>query len=99
MKEKNTNFHGKSSGTCTNQKYPWLHATHYFFCYCTLCDPCGEKCREVKCPYCSKDTDFKDYPDKSNSCLKSEKGATLVLKEGMHTIGGFPSKIKIVAIQ
>ena len=45
------------------KRYPWLHATPGFLCYCTLCDCYGEGCREVKCPHCLKDTD-----------LKSEKG-------------------------
>ena len=69
MKEKHTNFHVK---TCTfiNQQYPWLHATSDFLCSCVCC---GVGCLEVKCPYCLKDTDLKDYPDKSNSCLRSEK--------------------------
>ena len=35
----------------------------------------------VKYPYCLKDTDLKDYPGKSNSCLKSENGATSLKKE------------------
>ena len=64
------------------KRYPWLHATPDFLCYCTLCDCCGEGCREVKCPYCLKDdTDLKDYPDKSNSCLKSEKGTSSLKRE------------------
>ena len=58
------------------KRYPWLHATPDFLCYCTLCDCCGEGCREVKCPHCLKDTGLKDYPDKSKLCLKSEKGTT-----------------------
>ena len=63
------------------KRYPWLHATPDFLCYCTLCDCCGEGCREVKCPYCLMDTDLKDYPDKSSSCLKSEKGTTSLKRE------------------
>ena len=70
------------------KRYPWLHATPDFLCYCTLCDCCGEGCREVKCPDCLKDTDLKDYPDKSSSCLKSGKGTCILLpvKTNMHTI-------------
>ena len=60
MKEKHTNFHVKTSGTFINQQYPWLHATPDFLCYC---DCCGEGCGEVKCPYCLKDTDLKDYTE------------------------------------
>ena len=73
MKEKHTNFHIKPCGTFVNQKYPWLHATPDFLCYC---DCCGEGCGEVKCPYCLKDPDLKDYPENSNSCLNSENGST-----------------------
>ena len=40
-----------------------------------------EGCGEVKCPYCLKDIDLKDYPEKSNSCWKSEKGATSLKRE------------------
>lgn len=78
MKQKHTNFHVKTCGTFINKKYPWLHATPDFLCYC---DCCGEGCGEVKCPCCLKDTHLKDYPEKSNSCLKSENGATS-LKRG-----------------
>lgn len=60
------------------KKYPWLHATPDFLCYC---DCCGEGCGEVKCPYCLKDTDLQDYPEKSNSCLKSESGITSLKTE------------------
>ena len=85
MKEKHANFYAKTCGTFIHKKdicmYPWLHATPDFLCYCTLCHCCGEGCREVKCPYCLKDTDLKDYPDKSNSCLKSEKGASSLKRE------------------
>ena len=63
------------------KRYPWLHATPDFLCYCTLCDSCGEGCREVKCPYCLKETDLKDYPNKSNSFLKSKKGTTSLKRE------------------
>ena len=42
---------------------------------------CGEGCGEVKRPYCLKVTDLKDYPDKPNSCLNSEKGATSLKRE------------------
>ena len=58
MMEKHTNFHAKTCCTFINQKYPWLYATPDFLCYCTVCDSCGEGCREVKCPYCLKDTDL-----------------------------------------
>ena len=57
------------------KRYPWLHATPDFLCYCTLCDCCGEGCREVVPPL------FKDYPDKSSSCLKLEKGTTSFKRE------------------
>ena len=63
------------------KRYPCLHATPDFLCYCTLCDCCAEGCREVKCPYCLKDTVLKDYPDNCNSCLKSGKGTTSLKRE------------------
>ena len=78
MKEKHTNIHVKTCGTFINQKYSWLHATPDFLCYC---DCCGEGCGEVKCPYCLKDTDLKDYPEKSNSCLNLANGATSLKRE------------------
>lgn len=77
-KEKHTNFDVKTCGTFINKKYPWLYATPDFLCYC---DCCGEGCGEVKCPYCLKDTDLQDYPEKSNSCLKSESGITSLKTE------------------
>ena len=36
---------------------------------------------EVECPYRVKDTELDDYPQKSNSCLKSEKGATSLKRQ------------------
>ena len=78
MKEKHINFHVRTCGTFINQQYPWLHATPDFLC---SCDCCGEGCGEVKCPYCLKDTDFEDYIDKYNSCLKSENGAVILKRE------------------
>lgn len=35
----------------------------------------------MKCPYCLKDTDLQEYPENSNSCLKSESGITSLKTE------------------
>ena len=52
------NFKTIKCGTCMfiNKEYPWLHATLDFISWCC----------EVKCPYCTNETDFEGYLPKSN---------------------------------
>ena len=71
------------------KRYPWLHATPDFLGYCTLCDCCGEGCREVKCSYCLKDTALKIT---LSTHVWSQKKELQVLKENMHTITSHNNK-------
>ncbi|PFX31973.1 hypothetical protein AWC38_SpisGene3233 [Stylophora pistillata] len=76
MKETHANFVVTKCGIIINNKYQFLRATPDFLCEC---DCCGQRCGEVKCPFCIEGLDFDSYVQMKASCL-DKHGDEFMLK-------------------
>ena len=83
MKENHKHFKVVKCGMFINKKYPWLHATPDFLCFC---NSCGEGCAEVKCPFCIDNCDIESYVSKSSSCLRKDSAGNFWWKESTVTL-------------
>ncbi len=70
------NYVVNKCGTYISKENPWLLATPDFM---SVCDCCGKRCGEIKCPFSIDGLNFDGYLEGKSSCLTRNDGQ-IVLK-------------------